>query len=199
MRYNDEQVTQTRRRMVEAAARVFRREGYAGAGVDALAAAAGVTSGAVYGQFGSKAALFSEVVRNGAARLAEGVREQQAAHGRLWLEALAEDYMSRRSRRDVEGSCGLSSLTPELARAEAETRRDFQKGLKQALEAMAEAMTEAPPIESRATALVVLALLTGGATLARACPDPKLGDEIAEAITAAVARLGPPARAKRAR
>jgi len=193
MRYNDEQVTQTRRRMVEAAARVFRREGYAGAGVDALAAAAGVTSGAVYGQFGSKAGLFGEVVRDGMAHLVGGVRKQQAAAGRRWPQALAEDYMSRPSRRDLEGSCGLSSLPPELARAEPETRRDFQKGLKQALEAM----TEAPPIETRATALAVLALLTGGATLARACPDAKLGDEIADAITAAVARLAPQQRGKR--
>jgi AcrR family transcriptional regulator len=44
----------TRRRLLEAAARVFRRRGYRGASVEAIAAEAGYTVGAVYSNFEGK-------------------------------------------------------------------------------------------------------------------------------------------------
>jgi TetR/AcrR family transcriptional repressor of nem operon len=44
--------------MIAAASRGFRSNGYAGIGVDGLAKAAGVTSGAFYSHFGSKDAAF---------------------------------------------------------------------------------------------------------------------------------------------
>jgi AcrR family transcriptional regulator len=45
---------QTRRRLLEAAARVFRRRGYRGASVEAIAAEAGYTVGALYSNFERK-------------------------------------------------------------------------------------------------------------------------------------------------
>ncbi len=53
-----EQQTATRRDLLDAAARVFAAEGYHGASVDAVAAAAGYTKGAVYSNFRSKEQLF---------------------------------------------------------------------------------------------------------------------------------------------
>jgi AcrR family transcriptional regulator len=44
--------------VLDAARRVFAERGYAGASVDAIAAAAGLTKGAVYSRFSSKEALF---------------------------------------------------------------------------------------------------------------------------------------------
>lgn len=46
---------ETRRRLLEAAETVFRREGYHRASLDRIAAEAGFTTGAVYSTFGSKA------------------------------------------------------------------------------------------------------------------------------------------------
>jgi AcrR family transcriptional regulator len=189
MRYSEEQVGETRRRMIEAAARLFRRHGYAGVGVDALAGEAEVTSGAVYGQFGSKAGLFREVVAAGAADLTQDVRAYQAECGDSWIAAMAADYLAKGARRDVEGSCGLSSLAPEIVRADPGVRRDFQKALREAADAMAAAAPLAGREDARAEAFAVLALLAGGVTLARAVPDAKLADDIAAAVEAAVARI----------
>ena len=47
-----------RERLVEAAGRGFRTGGFGGAGVDALAKGAGLTSGAFYAHFDSKAEAF---------------------------------------------------------------------------------------------------------------------------------------------
>jgi AcrR family transcriptional regulator len=49
--------------ILKAADRLFSRDGYGLTGVDALAAAAGVTKRTLYKQFGSKAALFEEWLR----------------------------------------------------------------------------------------------------------------------------------------
>lgn len=52
-----EDATSTRQRLMEQASRVFAEEGYAAASVRDLAARTDLTSGAIYGNFGSKAGL----------------------------------------------------------------------------------------------------------------------------------------------
>ncbi|MGW4896459.1 TetR/AcrR family transcriptional regulator [Kitasatospora sp. NPDC004240] len=54
--------------ILEAAVKVFTREGYAQAGIDAIAAAAGVAKPTVYNHFGDKENLFRVVMRDGAER-----------------------------------------------------------------------------------------------------------------------------------
>lgn len=63
-----EQVTQpeldTRQALLRAAAEVFAERGYEGTGVQEIARRAGLTTGAIYGNFRGKADLLLEVVRN---------------------------------------------------------------------------------------------------------------------------------------
>jgi AcrR family transcriptional regulator len=60
----------TRARLLEAAAKVFAERGFYAATLDDVAAEAGMTKGAIYGNFKSKEALFLELFR----RPAAGVR-----------------------------------------------------------------------------------------------------------------------------
>lgn len=53
---------QTRERLLDAAAEVFKRHGYAKASLDAVAEAAGYTKGAVYSNFRTKADLFTALI-----------------------------------------------------------------------------------------------------------------------------------------
>jgi AcrR family transcriptional regulator len=62
MRTRAEQKAQTRARLVDAAALVVASKGVDGASVDAIAAAAGVTSGAFYASFRGKAELLKALV-----------------------------------------------------------------------------------------------------------------------------------------
>lgn len=57
-----EDVSDTRQRILEAAARVFARKGYAGASLDEIAADAGMTKGAIYWHFRNKQDLFFALV-----------------------------------------------------------------------------------------------------------------------------------------
>ena len=106
--------------------------------------------------------------------------------------------MGPEHRRDVRGGCGMPSLSPEVVRAGPETREEYGRLLAQS----ADAIAGAPPFRgadgARERAWAALALLAGGVTLSRAVADPALAEEIAEAVSKAVAGLEPaplPARA----
>lgn len=58
-----EQRARTRDALLDAAARVFVERGFAGASVEAIAAAAGYTRGAFYSNFDSKEQLFAELLQ----------------------------------------------------------------------------------------------------------------------------------------
>jgi AcrR family transcriptional regulator len=70
------------------AAREFARAGLYGASTDTIARAAGITQPYVFGIFGTKKALFLEVVAASFTQLTGGMLE--AATGRTGLDALAE-------------------------------------------------------------------------------------------------------------
>ena len=62
MRYPKEQKAETRGRILNAAARLFRESGYDGVGVDAIMNEAGLTAGGFYSHFSSKETLFAEAM-----------------------------------------------------------------------------------------------------------------------------------------
>ncbi|HVX45608.1 MAG TPA: TetR/AcrR family transcriptional regulator [Mycobacteriales bacterium] len=60
-----------RRDLLDGALAVFARDGYSRAGIDAIAAAAGVSTRTIYNRFGDKAGLFRAVIVDSAERVAE--------------------------------------------------------------------------------------------------------------------------------
>jgi AcrR family transcriptional regulator len=69
----------TRQRILDAAAEIFRREGYAGARLSDIAALAGMQTGSLYYHFDSREALVEEVLRLGVVMAWGHVREALAA------------------------------------------------------------------------------------------------------------------------
>ncbi len=79
----------TREAIVDAALAQVAEGGYASAGVQAVAARAGVATGSVYRHFGSKAELFAEVFRRAAHRELDVVERTVAETGGSTLEKIA--------------------------------------------------------------------------------------------------------------
>ena len=69
----------TRARLLETAEKIFLSRGYAETSVDAIAHAAGYTTGAVYSNFGGKADLFLAVLESTSSRELAAVRDALAA------------------------------------------------------------------------------------------------------------------------
>ncbi|MEJ8278501.1 TetR/AcrR family transcriptional regulator [Pseudonocardia spirodelae] len=70
MGVRDDQRERTHRALLDAAERLFARDGYGAVGLPAVVAAAGVTKGALYHQFDGKAAVFAAVLDRVADRVA---------------------------------------------------------------------------------------------------------------------------------
>lgn len=98
----EERRAQTRRRLLEAAVEVFARRGYHGATVEQIAATAGVTQGALYGNFAGKHALFLALVDQ---RMAGQVSEVGSALDAEQPEETAaqlRDHTRRQFQRAVD-------------------------------------------------------------------------------------------------
>ena len=90
----------TRARLVAAAREVLEEDGYAGASVQAVADRAGVSAGALYRHFASKAEMFVDVFRSAAAHDLAAVDEAAAAGTCIErLEAAVAAHATRALRR----------------------------------------------------------------------------------------------------
>jgi TetR/AcrR family transcriptional repressor of nem operon len=187
MRFDKGHKEQTRRRIVETAARRFRKEGVEAVGIAGLMADAGLTHGGFYAHFASK----EELVR---AALEEASDQGQARRDRLLekgenLEALVRSYLRPVHRDTPELGCAAAALIAEIARHGPETRAAFAGRLGELLrqfEAVLPADMESEQKQRRA--IGVFAAMLGALQMARAVTDPALSDKILESgIEAALA------------
>jgi AcrR family transcriptional regulator len=190
MRYSAEHKQETRARVVAAAGQVFRTEGYGGAGIDALTKAAGVTNGAFYGHFKSKGEAFRTAVIAGLEELRLAVAGLKAQQPRDWLRTFVDFYLGYKRTCGLGESCTLPSLSPDVMRADNETRGAYTEELHRLIAEVAAGLPakDASALsnhQSEDQAIVLLALLCGGVTLARAVSDPALSERIATLVTQA--------------
>jgi AcrR family transcriptional regulator len=181
---------QTRALILAGAGRSFRSHGYGGAGVDGLAKAAGMTSGAFYAHFKSKAEAFRESVRSGLLELEQANEQLRNDEPKTWLGTFVDFYLGQKRTCALTDSCALQSLTPEVARADDETRKTFEDQLRAVIDATADGLPAPSAAARRQQAIVTLVLLSGGVSLARAVSDPALSEEIARAVRSSL--LGTP-------
>ena len=182
MRYSAEHKKETRARILDAAGQLFRREGYGGSGIDGLTKAAGVTNGAFYGHFKSKSEAFRIAVLAGLEQLRLGIAELRASQGKRWLRTFVGFYLGPKRTCDIGQSCALPSLSAEVMRADSETRRAYEAELCRVIEEVASGLSGHSTAARDDMAIALLALLSGGVTLARAVPDPALSERIARAV-----------------
>jgi len=178
-----QQKTETRTRILDAAARAIRERGLAKPSVNEVMADAGLTVGGFYAHFDSKDTLLLEALRSmfGArmqdwlARLPDGppeVRRQQAARG----------YLSRKHRDTGAERCPMPAILGELDRADPRIRALIETYLGQ----WADALTTKTEPEGRQKALAALATMVGALTMSRALGQSRFSDELLAAAKAAI-------------
>jgi AcrR family transcriptional regulator len=153
----------TRERILAAAERLFAERGYTGVSMPAIAAAAGITAGAIYKHFESKEQLFFTIVR----RAVEATPTTTAADGLAGAPALAAivaAYTTRRLKR-------VRQLAVEIHYAAAQdpqVRRLLRSSVDYEIGDMTLRIGEAqaageidPSINPQLTATVVMSLIMG--------------------------------------
>ncbi len=186
MRYSTKHKEETRRKLLDAATRRFTALGYNGLGVDGLAKEAGVSNGAFYGNFSSKAEAFRTIMTTELDALRDGIERYRSEYGDDWLAPFAEFYFSDNKLNCSENTCPLPAFVPEVARADEETRDAFQSELLRILDAITGGLDDVTQEEARSHAWTILALFAGGVLLARAVPDEKLTQQISDTVREAV-------------
>ncbi|MCU7918611.1 MAG: TetR/AcrR family transcriptional regulator [Candidatus Thiodiazotropha sp. (ex Epidulcina cf. delphinae)] len=182
MRYKSEHKQETRQRILDAVHKGFRQHGFDGAGVDGLAREAGVTSGAFYKHFNAKADAFRESIILALGEFRGAVELFQQQQGDAWLDEFTTFYLGDKRNCELGESCGLQSLSPDVARSDASTRSLFQAELEKAARVFAAGLASPEAEPSIDKAWAAIAMLIGGVTLARAVEDPALADQIAAAV-----------------
>ena len=138
---------------------------------------AGLTNGAFYPHFPSKAALVRESV---AAALDEQSKRLQHALASDGLEKFIVSYLSSKHRDNSGEGCAAAALLPELARQPAATRRLCAEHILAAVRHIAETL---PPHtrDPNTAALGVYATLIGTLQLARAVKGTPLSNRVLSA------------------
>ena len=183
-RYGKDHKQATRRRIIEAAGRRFKRDGIDGSGVATLMADAGLTNGAFYAHFDSKEDLVASAV-------ADQLREQRETFSAQSLEEIVRGYLSVEHRDDTEGGCPSAALLDEIARSSDAVKRAYTDGQLAIIDDAAARLAPDDPESARAQTLGVFALMVGTLQVSRALADQQLADEVLEqGIQNALALLG---------
>jgi len=186
-RQSEELPGASREHLLDAAARVFAERGYEGASVDAIAAAAGVTTGALYWHFESKADLFFTLLHERVdrrVRLLVGAAEAIAGEETVTplisseISALADE--ERQLHLLTYEYWAQAARDPALRARFAERQRSLRELISHAIVAHHEATSVALTHDPMALATAVLAL-GNGLGMERiidpdAIPDSLLGD-----------------------
>ena len=169
MRYSAKETAAKHERIVKEAARLFRERGFENVTVGEVMKAAGLTHGAFYAHFSSKEELQAAAIAYGQkVSLGRVQRSKKETKG-----SYADRYLGQRHRDNPGDGCTMAALAPEVARSTPELKAAFEQGLEDILTAKG---------GDRKEAIFQTAAMLGGVVLARAVRDPRLSDEILNAV-----------------
>ena len=185
MRVSRAKAAENRRRIVNAASRLFRERGIHGTGVDSISTGADLTHGAVYSQFGSKQAIAVEALRSALAGSRRIWLRQLEKRGRKRaLTAIVQGYLSAVHRDEPGTGCVVAALGAEISRQARGVRDAFTTEFKEALKFLSELLADDKNEFDRDDTLALFATMAGALMLARAVSDRELSDRIL-AVTSA--------------
>lgn len=178
MKVSREQVAENRRKILGAAARLFRERGFDAVTVAEVMQAAGLTHGAFYGHFKSKDDLIAQALPYALdasrAVAAQAVGEGDPARYARW-------YLTPALRDNRAEGCPVAGLGAETIRQSPEARAAMAAGLRKQIERLSKSMPDADATEARRAAIGSWAAMVGGMILARLVEeDPELSAEVLE-------------------
>src|SRR5213075_2123156 len=168
MRYDPQQKSQTRDRIVRNAARKLRAEGLSGPGVETVMKASGLTVGGFYKHFRSKDELLTEAIAQGFAESNANIRSalQHVPPEHKWKE-LVRLYLSTEHCDHPDTGCPVAALAPEIARAKLTVRKQISSLMKERVERWVEFMPGATAPERERNFFVIFSAMAGAVSIAR--------------------------------
>ena len=180
MKVSREQRAEHRRRILNAAGRLFRAKGFHEVTVAEVMHAAGLTHGGFYRHFASKDDLVAETLAHVLRRDPDSAFD---------LSAFVDRYLSPRHREAMATGCPVAGLAADTRRQRPPARAALTAGLRAHLDRMSVAMPGTNAAARRRAAIGSWSAMVGAVILARAVDDQALSDEVLEQTRAWIGEL----------
>ncbi len=172
MRYPSDQKAKAKKAILRAGAEELRIKGFNGIGVDGLAAAAGVTSGAFYSNFSNKEALLESVMEAFLGEPFVSSHAENPAEQRKLLREWLASYLSLYHRNNPGPGCVMPALSADVARADPAVRDAYQHKILELVRKIAGCLA-GPESDRARRAWSIVSVMVGAVAIARAMPDEK--------------------------
>lgn len=188
MRISREQMQANRRRILDAASRLFREKGFEAVTVAEVMKAAGLTHGGFYGHFDSKDDLIAQAIGH-----IFTVREDGSGD----IGAYVNAYLSPQHRDSVGDGCPTAALVADIRRQTPAARLAMTEGFRSQIDRIARAVSKTETHDARRQAIGAWAAMVGAVVIARSIDEPELSGEILDETRHWIEDgLGKPADAK---
>lgn len=185
MPYAPEMKQKSRGKILKEAIRLFKERGFEDVSIDEVMGEAGLTRGAFYAHFTSKADLIAQ-----AFRAASGVPTPAMASAEE-LGRFADTYVSAMHRDNPGAGCPVAALTAEIAREGPQAREAYTEFLKY-FTGVIDSYLGNDKDDLSDDALALVAQMVGAVQISRAVADPMLSTRVLKAGRQAVDYLLPP-------
>ena len=169
-------------RIVEAAARAIRREGFAGVGVADIMKEAGLTHGGFYAHFPSRDALLVEAIESAGLENAKNVlssAQDARLRGNSAFHKLVVGYLSEAHLKSAEIGCAVAALASEMPRQSTAVQKAAAQSVRRMLDAVQQALP--PGVEPEAAASIA-SQMVGALQMARALGANAEGKSLLAAV-----------------
>lgn len=187
MRFEKGHKENTRRRIIDVAAKRFRRDGIAASGLAGIMAESGLTNGAFYPHFDSKETLVKEALSSALLHQYSVLTNDET--GASNIEDAIRRYLNMSHLIGCEEGCPSAALLPEIGRQPESTRKLYEKAYLSYTEGLARLLPDPASAKSRRQAAAIFGLMVGTMQIARAVADPQLAEEILEGGVHAALKL----------
>jgi TetR/AcrR family transcriptional repressor of nem operon len=179
MKKSKVETAETRRRIVDVAAREFRARGIQATGVADIMSEAGLSHGGFYRHFDSKDHLVAEACEAGITAMI-GKLEIAAGEliGKEGFKAIVEAYVSAAHRDSPGRDCPFASMGSELARTDEATRAAASRGFDELVDVVAKRIGHHHRDAARSEAVFALSAMIGAVTMARIIGSGEASDAI---------------------
>jgi TetR/AcrR family transcriptional repressor of nem operon len=191
VKVSSKKVSEHREALLTTANRLLQERGFDGAAVADICREAGLTQGALYGQFKSKDALAAQAIRRtceeGAAVWAKLRDEGPGA-----LSAFIDAYLCETHAMDPGMGCSLAACVSEIGRQDAAIGAAYAEGFRRMSDLVRHALPPGtPPGEAQRRAIALLTGMVGALAIARALEkaDPELSRDVLAAAREELKRL----------
>lgn len=172
MRYTKDHKEQTRERIINAAANLFKEDGINAVGIATIMKSAELTNGAFYAHFESKQALVEAVI-------SEELKHQLqtfagAPHNKAGLQLIINAYLSTEHRNSCADGCPSAALIGDITKLHNKAKAIYASGLQDVTEQIEQRISS----QKTNTAYGIFGLLIGTLQLARGVSDQAESERI---------------------